>query len=139
MFLVKQLLEFVRPRRAGRFDEASVLMPQGLFQRELERERMRADRSGIPFCLLTYDVVDRHRAPLLNALGQRLRKTDTAGLLSTHRVGVILPETPPAGAETLAEHLAELYDVEGRPPRCQIFVHPTDGRWRNPDGRRVQR
>jgi lipopolysaccharide/colanic/teichoic acid biosynthesis glycosyltransferase len=79
----------------------------------LLRERQRADRSGGVFSLLTLTLKpkDRRRdglARLAGVLRGRLRMTDEPGLWPDRRVGIVLPDTPPAGAWVLAEDLSRL-------------------------------
>ena len=83
------------------------------FQRVLERERDRADRSGDGFSLLDLSPLEPFWDPkavrrLGRVLKRRLRLTDDAGLLPQSRVGVALPATPVEGAWKVASDIRDL-------------------------------
>ncbi|MBI2824601.1 MAG: sugar transferase [Planctomycetia bacterium] len=95
----------------------------------LERERMRADRGNSSFALVTFTFPgpcnDATLSTLARILGERLRATDDAGLMSPRRVGIVLPETPAAGAWTLAERICELLPADMARPECDVYVYPS--------------
>src|SRR5262245_27211478 len=76
------------------------------FQATLERERMRADRSGSHFSLVEFDLerIDQElRDRVIGLLERRLRATDELGEL-TNGLGVLLPATSAVGAQQLVEN-----------------------------------
>lgn len=95
----------------------------------MERERMRADRGKSCFALLTLTLSPRMTRDQLQVLSdiltKRIRVTDDAGMLRTGEIGVVLPETPAAGAWKLAQAVLADLPKEIDPPMCQVFMHPT--------------
>jgi lipopolysaccharide/colanic/teichoic acid biosynthesis glycosyltransferase len=96
----------------------------------LERERMRCDRGNASFSLLTLTfsarLSDSNLTAIARTLRDRLRITDDAGIWSARAIGVILPETPVAGAWKLADDLCELMPHELPRPKCEVFAYPSD-------------
>lgn len=105
----------------------------------LRRERMRSDRSGIPFCLLTLNVEghDDHGLRRLVALIPTcVRMTDEPGWLPDGRVGVVLTDTDAAGAWVVAERICEAYGDSEQRLRCAVYVHEPDSTNPDDDGQR---
>jgi lipopolysaccharide/colanic/teichoic acid biosynthesis glycosyltransferase len=75
--------------------------------------RLPADRSSL-----------RDYVFLARLLEERLRITDSAGLLPDGRVGVLLPDTPAAGAWKVASDICEVYPVGHERPDCDVLVYP---------------
>jgi lipopolysaccharide/colanic/teichoic acid biosynthesis glycosyltransferase len=94
----------------------------------LQRERMRSDRGNSTFALLTLNFSHVLRASelhvLADVLSSRIRSTDDAGMLAVDRVGIILPETPVAGAWKLANDLLALLPQPLRNVTCDVFTYP---------------
>jgi lipopolysaccharide/colanic/teichoic acid biosynthesis glycosyltransferase len=102
------------------------------FRLAVDRERSRADRTGIPLTILAIELPPDHRslrdvAFLSRLLCQRLRATDTAGYLSDGRVAVLLPDTPKTGAWKVASDLCDFFPVGSARPSCEVYVYPDDG------------
>lgn len=92
---------------------------------------MRADRSGLPFCLLTLELErerwsKRRQARLVRVLDERLRLTDEFGLLPGRRMGVVLPDTPASGAWKLARDVCYRFDADHDSLRCRVHVYRPD-------------
>lgn len=92
---------------------------------------MRANRSGLSFCLLALDsnepsrsLSDRDR--LLGILQDRLRLTDEFGFLPDRRIGVVLPDTPAAGAWKVARDVSYRFDADRQSLRCHVYVYRPD-------------
>lgn len=116
------------PTRAAR---NGALLDEHAFRLETARERVRADRSGLPLAILVIELpVSRSSARdfvyLSRILQRRLRITDTAGYLNDDRVGVLLPDTPKAGAWKVASDICDLYPVGRGRPDCEVFVYPDE-------------
>jgi lipopolysaccharide/colanic/teichoic acid biosynthesis glycosyltransferase len=99
---------------------------------EAARERVRADRSGLPLSILVIELPpdrasSRDFAFLSRLLHRRLRITDMAGYLSDGRVAVLLPDTPKAGAWKVASDICDFYPVGHERPNCEVFVYPEEG------------
>ena len=98
-------------------------------QQLLARERMRSDRGDSIFSLLTFSSAARlsavELAKLDGVLSARIRATDDAGLLAEDRVGILLPETSPQGAWTLAADLVQRLPAELRDLKPDVFTYPS--------------
>ena len=120
-----------------RGDARDMLHSAERMQAILDRERMRADRGNSSFALLTFTLARRADRADLGTLAQtlhdRIRATDDAGLLGPRRVGVVLPETPAAGAWKLAEDICQLLPLSMRRPECHVYVDPSKDDHRDPD------
>jgi hypothetical protein len=96
----------------------------------LDRERMRSDRGNATFAVLTLTLSPRcdesDISTLARVLHDRLRATDDAGLLSSNSIGIVLPETPVAGAWKLAEDICDLLPETMRRPQCDVYVYPSE-------------
>ncbi len=94
----------------------------------LDRERMRSERGRAEFSLLTLTfpnpLRDTYHAPLLQILDGRLRLLDEVGLLERRRLGIVLPETPAAGAWKLCDDLCALLPANLGQPDCQVYGYP---------------
>ncbi|MCX5656580.1 MAG: hypothetical protein NTY65_18235 [Planctomycetota bacterium] len=130
MFLTRLMLA---ARRVTRRSSAAAL--RGLhspeeFNRILERERVRSDRTGEVFSLVVFRVGRRPAdaetlAHLARILKRRLRLTDEAGRLDDRRIGVMLPVTPVSGAWTVIDDVS-LCLPRGVPmPECSAYAYPS--------------
>jgi lipopolysaccharide/colanic/teichoic acid biosynthesis glycosyltransferase len=98
-------------------------------QQLLSRERMRSDRGDSIFSLLTFSNATRFTADKLAkldaVLAARIRATDDAGILADDRVGILLPQTSPAGAWTLATDLIQRLPVDLRDLKADVYTYPS--------------
>lgn len=124
-------------------DEASLgrrrvlLLSSRQFDRELNRERLRATRRSIPFCLLTVELLtkagstrrstNKQNRQLVDLLLRNLRVTDEKGILATFRYGVLLVDTPEMGGRAVLDRLARLTSAEGLEVRLNLQVHDPNG------------
>ncbi len=96
----------------------------------LYRERLRADRSGSPLCLVKFTPPSGvHRGRYHTALGRtlqrRLRSTDECGWLGQDAVGAVLPDTPEEGAWCVVRGVNDLLERQGLAhPLVDVFVYP---------------
>ncbi|HEX6910672.1 MAG TPA: sugar transferase [Longimicrobium sp.] len=101
----------------------------------LERVRLecaRTDRSGQAFSLVVLRAGDGGglRAAARVA-GERIRETDEPGWLGDHELGILLADTPAAGAHTLADALAARLRAEGTAlAEPDVYTYPGD--WTEP-------
>jgi lipopolysaccharide/colanic/teichoic acid biosynthesis glycosyltransferase len=96
----------------------------------LHRERSRCDRSGNSLSLLCFTAPDGNRRVflhLLPILKKRLRSTDDMGWLDEKRIGVLLPDTPSAGAWTVVESICQSWPAKVPPPECEVYTYPHPG------------
>jgi len=96
----------------------------------IERERLRADRSGLMFSLLVltprstdHDPCDVNR--FAQALLWRLRVTDEVGWWDQRALGVLLPDTPPAGARKVVHDILALAAEQSLLVDCEVYVYPS--------------
>ncbi|EMI27103.1 MULTISPECIES: sugar transferase [Rhodopirellula] len=124
-------------------DEASLgrrrvlLLSSRQFDRELNRERLRATRRSIPFCLLTVELLtkagatrrstNKQNRQLVDLLLRNLRVTDEKGILATFRYGVLLVDTPEMGGRAVLDRLARLTSAAGLEVRLNLQVHDPNG------------
>jgi lipopolysaccharide/colanic/teichoic acid biosynthesis glycosyltransferase len=123
-------------RAKSRFARSKVVKSRFLlnvhdFRLEAARERVRADRSGLPLAILVielpaYRTSTRDFAYLSRLLHRRLRITDTAGYLSDGRVAVLLPDTSKAGAWKVASDVCDFYPFGQGRPNCEVHIYPEE-------------
>jgi lipopolysaccharide/colanic/teichoic acid biosynthesis glycosyltransferase len=99
------------------------------FRFEVARERMRTDRNGSPFAILMIELAaNRSTASDVEFLGrvlsERLRITDTAGILALRSIGVLLPDTSKSGAWKVASDVCAVYPLGHDRPDCEVFTYP---------------
>jgi lipopolysaccharide/colanic/teichoic acid biosynthesis glycosyltransferase len=85
------------------------LVPEGEFQRLLDRERSRADRNSHAFSLVALDTANASPSCVGRALGilkARRRLTDDIGWLGPLQIGVLLPDT---GASGVVQYVGEVH------------------------------
>src|SRR5829696_3073420 len=110
-------------------DELAGLPSPAQTRRLLQRERMRSDRTGSPFSVLTLHAADaadprESMAWLVRFLKRRLRETDEVGWLDNNRLCAILPVTPVTGAATVAADMTANFPPELPALVCRIYAHP---------------
>lgn len=108
-----------------------LLLDERRFRQEIARERTRTDRNGSPLAILVVELpADRATPPDVEFLGrlleERLRITDSAGVVSRRRIGVLLPDTSKSGAWKVASDLCGVYSVGHDRPNCEVLVYPDD-------------
>ena len=107
----------------------TVLDPE-LFERLVQRERLRADRNGETFSLIVMAsrnaLHSQTMLPVLaEVLSSRLRATDDVGQIDDDRLGVLLPDTPGAGAWTVVDHIVHLLPKDVPSPICEVYTYPS--------------
>jgi len=96
----------------------------------LHRARLRSDRSGAPFAVVTWKVTPQTADRGLAALRMRLRQTDVIGYAAANVIGAFLPDTPAAGAWKVADDIAALLPGKLPQPHCEVYVYP-DPLWQD--------
>ena len=112
-------------------DPTGILLSANEMHDHIDRERMRADRSGTPFAVVNFTLVDNdHRetaiAELARILRLRLRGSDRAGMLGDGRISLLLPDTPIEGSRKLANEVRAMWFAEAPVPKFEIFVYPSE-------------
>ena len=113
--------------RSNRSSTPLLLSERQLF-RELLRERCRADRRQIPFCLIDISFSSSVQAKkeihrLARALRKRLRITDLAGHRGPVTVGVLLTDTHDNGGRLVFSELKSLLSDLGLICDLELFVY----------------
>jgi exopolysaccharide biosynthesis polyprenyl glycosylphosphotransferase len=87
----------------------SDILPKPHFIRELQREKVRADRSKAPLSVALFgaSATTGHVEEFLTILYTNKRATDVIGYLSKDCVAVLLPETSPEGARRQTQRILD--------------------------------
>jgi len=139
--MIRRLFPMLRRAKpADRFSATGVEDSVSYFRKLMDRERYRADRTGIPVSLvLCHPVIDEQsrdgrqtlefrKKQLEEFLHNRLRCTDSVGTLSTGDLCVLLPDTGMHGARCVAREIARFYYGQHQLPlRCEIYIYPAPG------------
>jgi lipopolysaccharide/colanic/teichoic acid biosynthesis glycosyltransferase len=109
-----------------------VFLDEQQFRYEVARERMRTDRNRSPLAILIIELpANRSTAKdfafLGRLLAERLRITDTVGLISARSLGVLLPDTAKSGAWKVASDVCSVYPPGHDRPDCEVLMYPEDG------------
>ena len=108
----------------GRKQDEEVIQ-RNLFLKLIEMERLRVHRSNKQFSLILFNIdQDPETAPsidkLANIISQRIRRTDQVGWFDDCRIGVLLPNTPMTGAQTIANIISTDMSGELEEPKDRI-------------------
>src|SRR4051812_37629972 len=128
--LASKLLRIFKKKRSPVPPELRNLASPDSMRRLLNRERARADRSGIGFALLQFTPRDLATAQdtfvcLVRVLKRRLRSTDEVGWLNSQKIGAVLFCTSVQGARNVAQEVCRSFD-QLTPPHCEVYYYPTD-------------
>lgn len=115
------------PRVKALFPDEIQAAP--VFLKTIERERARCDRNGQTFSVLSYEMIDESGTEQAGEdfcafLVKRTRAMDTLGWFDERHLAVLLPETPPTGAQVVALAVAEAFAFSPAFPQCRIFSYP---------------
>ncbi|WP_235034361.1 sugar transferase [Roseiconus lacunae] len=123
------------------------------FNREVARERLRAVRRAIPFCVVTIDLAieqsERRRRikrseqrsseqKLRDILRYRVRSTDYKAQLGPQRFAVLLVDTPEMGGRAALDRIESLCESRGLQALLTLKVHDPDGFHSNDNGQDVR-
>ncbi|MCC9604076.1 sugar transferase [Stieleria sp. JC731] len=113
-------------------DGHSFLLSQIEFQREVTRERMRAVRRAIPFCILNIELAGRdklrqRRNSLIQLLHRNVRLTDHKAELDSHRFAVLFVDTPEMGGRAALDRIETLCQSRGIHAKLTLKVHDPEG------------
>ncbi|MEZ6003177.1 MAG: sugar transferase [Planctomycetota bacterium] len=95
--------------------------------RAFQQERSRTDRNGRPFCMVIFWAKDEPQydlRPLAEFLRGQMRLYDLLGHLDQEHLAVLLPETPPEGAEQFAQNVRDAFDAGSSTIRHEICTYP---------------
>jgi hypothetical protein len=111
--------------------QPKILLEQDM-QLALQQERARADRGGHEFSVLVFEHEKKQPAgalieKLCRAIVSRVRMSDDFGWLSKDSIGVILPDTPFAGARRLADEIQNAAGSSKQFFYYKIYTYPPRG------------
>ncbi|MCP4296061.1 MAG: sugar transferase, partial [Proteobacteria bacterium] len=103
------------------------------FIRIIETERARADRVGLRFSIVKFNiedskVKDKFVARLLRLLSERLRLTDEVGWVAESRIGALLYNTHPDDACYLAAQIRDQMTTRGKSLDYDVDSYPINFR-----------
>lgn len=107
-------------------------MNERQFNREVAKERIRATRRSIPFCVITLEIRQPHERKrasrrVVRLLHRNLRMTDQKAQYSPRKFGVLLVDTPEMGGRACLDRLAILLDSAGVDAKLLLKVHDPEG------------
>ncbi len=129
------MLNWLKHRKSQRWTKITrwtpLLLSQRQFQRVLEKERIRADRTENEFGFVILRFTDfsdlrGQSIKLAKILHRRLRETDEKGHLGLGRIGLVLPCTDSSGTELVLEHVQDLARRANLSIEGEWFVYPDD-------------
>ncbi len=137
MFLPNLIIAAKRAGRSSASNGLDQIRPASEFQRLLDRERSRCDRTGEEFSVVIFTPSDpRTRSDVLHhlarSLSRRLRRTDDAGWMGVDRLGVLLPCTLAQGAWKVADGTCLGFPAGLPLPVCEVYSYPS-GPWQGGD------
>jgi exopolysaccharide biosynthesis polyprenyl glycosylphosphotransferase len=107
----------------------NTLLSADQIQIVLQRERLRADRNGACFSILTLSFRrhshERDVTRVARIIQTRIRVTDDAGHLGPEQIAVVLPETPAKGAWKLADDVCRFLPSNLERPKREVYEYPS--------------
>ena len=116
----------------------SLLLSSAQLNREIGRERIRATRRSIPFCIVNVELLEkkqrrRKEGIVVRLLQRNLRVTDQIGSLGRGKFGILLVDTPEPGGRAVIERLSCLFADRNLQIKMVLKVHKPDGYSDNDD------
>ena len=104
------------------------ILSRDYFEDRVQEECYRAERNQTVFSVLRIGVpTSASTDPVEQVLGGGLRLVDVVAAYGPGEYGILLCETPPAGAEVAVARLRERLGKIGAPPSLGIAFYPRDG------------
>ncbi|QDV41692.1 UDP-glucose:undecaprenyl-phosphate glucose-1-phosphate transferase [Stieleria neptunia] len=130
--MLAALINRLQSRNSVLRDGDSLLLTRTEFNREVSRERIRATRRSIPFCIVTIDVaggrqLQSRRRALIRTLHRNVRLTDQKADLGNNRFAVLLVDTPEMGGRSVLDRLAGLCETRKIDATLSLRVHDPEG------------
>ncbi len=109
--------------KSSRNSEIDFLAGKEAFQRAIEKERYRSDRSSHKYSLLILSLAikseeDERIGQAIATIRKRIRAIDEIGWYEENQLGVILPLTSMAGADRLADEICGIITAHLEPAEC---------------------
>lgn len=130
--MIGTLMNRFRSTKSVLRDGDSMLLSQTAFNREVSRERIRATRRSIPFCIVTVQLLGKkqlrtRRMLLVRLLHRNLRLTDQKADLARNRFGILLVDTPEMGGRAVLDRISGLCETRGLDVTMSLKVHDPEG------------
>ncbi len=109
--------------KSSRNSSNDLLAGREAFQRAIEKERYRSDRSNDKYSLLILSLAlkseeDERVGQAIATIRRRIRAIDEIGWYEENQLGIILPFTSMAGADRLANEVCEIITAHLEPSEC---------------------
>ena len=107
------------------------------FERTVSRERIRASRRGIPFCVVTFRPARSGgtSAKVAKLLLRNLRVTDEKAFFANGELAALLVDTTQLGGRAVIDRLSLLFDDNGLDVMMELQVHnPSPEDFIDPNG-----
>jgi hypothetical protein len=123
--------DYLQPRVRVKRTVRSLLSPEQLNQ-AVGRESARIDRkSGGSLTLVLFRLPTKGRTKLsavrlARTILKRIRVTDDVGWFDSEHLGLLLPDTTPAGAWKLASSICQASARRGTEPLCTMYTYGED-------------
>lgn len=133
------LLTRLKPTSAIQRDGESLLLSRTEFNREVARERIRATRRMIPFCVVSMKLHEekqrrQKRRALIRLLHRNVRLTDQKADLGRSQFGILLVDTPESGGRAVVDRLMGLCESQHLNVEFALRVHDFDDPPESPEG-----
>ncbi len=115
-----------------------LLLTASQFNREVARERIRATRRAIPFCIVSIELkgrghLRRRGRVLTRLLHRNLRVTDHKARVGKNKFAVLLVDTPEMGGRVVLDRLTQLFEKQNLKAELNLRVHDPEGFDRDDD------
>lgn len=100
-----------------------LIVGKEAFQRAVEKERYRSDRSNQKYSLLIMSLAieseeDNRIVQAITTIRERIRAIDEIGWYDENQLGILLPFTSMGGADQLAEEICGIVTAYLKPAEC---------------------
>ena len=121
--------------KSFRNSSTDLLAGKEAFQRAIEKERYRSDRSNHKYSLLILSLAikseeDERIGRAIDTIRKRIRAIDEIGWYDENQLGIILPFTSMDGADRLADEIGDIITSHLEPDEClacELFSYDPEG------------
>jgi hypothetical protein len=109
--------------KSSRNPSTDLLVGKEAFQRAIEKERYRSDRSSQEYSLLILSLAiksedDERIVQAIAMIRDRIRTIDEIGWYDENQLGILLPFTSMGGADRLADEIGGIITTHLEPDEC---------------------
>jgi hypothetical protein len=120
--------------KSSRDSSGNLIAGKEAFQRAIEKERYRSDRSSQRYSLLILSLAikseeDQRIGQAIATIRERIRAIDEIGWYEANQLGIILPFTAMEGADRLADEICDIITSHLKPAEflaCEMFSYDPD-------------